>query len=287
MNFPRVASDSSWITTWTWSETWTATWKPTHSGANECARASTTLPTLSEPNAFPSSKTSTTNSIDPTSNINVVDVKANPILRFEAGGIRQEDSTFHKLDVIALATGFDSITGEIKDIVIKGLDGEILTEKWKMGTWTYLGMTTARFPNFFFTYGPQAPTAFANGPSCAELQGDWLVELLEQMREQGKSRIDATGEAEAEWKVLVNELASWAWGVIPIRGIMEGIFPGSRRRRWFMLGAFLCISRHLKHWRRRGIPSPARNRRSKMLSNKNRHVLGLRGLAYRCLEQPL
>jgi cation diffusion facilitator CzcD-associated flavoprotein CzcO len=154
-------------------------------------------------------------------NINVVDVRTNPITRFEAGGIRQEDGTFHKLDVIALATGFDSITGGIKDIVIKGLDGEILTEKWKAGTWTYLGMATARFPNFFFTYGPQAPTAFANGPSCAELQGDFLAELFEQMREQGNSRIDATGEAEAEWKAQVNELS-----LVGLRGHTDSWYNG-------------------------------------------------------------
>jgi cation diffusion facilitator CzcD-associated flavoprotein CzcO len=154
-------------------------------------------------------------------NINVIDVKKNPICRFEADGIRQEDGTFHKLDVIALATGFDSITGGIKDIVIKGLNGEILSEKWKMGTWTYLGMATARFPNFFFTYGPQAPTAFANGPSCAELQGEWLAQLFEQMREKGKSRIEATGEAEAEWKELVDKLS-----LVGLRGHTDSWYNG-------------------------------------------------------------
>ena len=25
-------------------------------------------------------------------------------------------------------------------------------------------------------YGPQSPTAFCNGPTCAELQGDWVVD---------------------------------------------------------------------------------------------------------------
>jgi cation diffusion facilitator CzcD-associated flavoprotein CzcO len=82
-------------------------------------------------------------------NINVVDMKTTPIKRIEPEGILTADGTFHKLDVIALATGFDSITGGLKDIAIRGLDGELLADKWNMGTWTYLGMTTARFPNFF------------------------------------------------------------------------------------------------------------------------------------------
>jgi len=79
-------------------------------------------------------------------------MKKNPIKKFVHNGIVQEDGTFHELDAIALATGFDSITGGLKDIEVKGLGGEILSEKWAKGTWTYLGMMTSRFPNFFFTY---------------------------------------------------------------------------------------------------------------------------------------
>jgi len=141
------------------------------------------------------------------SNVDIIDVRSNPVIRFEADGIRQADGTFHELDVIALATGFDSITGGLKDITIKGLDGKLLTEKWKQGTWTYLGIATSGFPNFFFTYGPQGPTAFANGPSCVELQDDWLVDLFDHMRSTGRTRIDAVRSYEEEWKSLVNELS--------------------------------------------------------------------------------
>lgn len=40
------------------------------------------------------------------------------------------------------------------------------------------------------------------------MQRDWLVELLEYMREKGLRRIDATSEAEGEWRELVNELSA-------------------------------------------------------------------------------
>jgi hypothetical protein len=82
-------------------------------------------------------------------NVDVIDVRTNPIKRFVADGIVQQDGTFHQLDVIALATGFDSITGGLKDMTITGVGGEILADKWAKGTWTYLGISTARFPNFF------------------------------------------------------------------------------------------------------------------------------------------
>ena len=140
-------------------------------------------------------------------NVDVIDVRSNPIVAFEPNGIRQQDGTVHEVDTIALATGFDSITGGIKDIRIQGLDGKILTDKWKMGTWTYLGLMTAGFPNFYFTYGPQGPTAFSNGPSCNELQGDWIVTLLENMRKKGQTRVDPRVEEEQRWKSNVNELS--------------------------------------------------------------------------------
>jgi hypothetical protein len=58
------------------------------------------------------------------------------------------------------------------------------------------------------SYGPQAPTAFATGPSSAETQGSWIVECLRHMRDQGYSSIDPKPEAEEEWRKHTNEVAN-------------------------------------------------------------------------------
>lgn len=92
-------------------------------------------------------------------------MKETPIKTFTEKGITLSDGTDLELDVIILATGFDSVTGGLVQIDIMGTDGVSLKEKWKQGTWTYLGMSTANFPNMFFLYGPHGPTAFANGPT--------------------------------------------------------------------------------------------------------------------------
>lgn len=84
-------------------------------------------------------------------NVHVVDIKTNPVVRFEPDGVVTEDGTLHKLDVIAVATGFDGITGGLKDISIRGLEGQALADKWENGVLTYLGLTSSGFPNFFFT----------------------------------------------------------------------------------------------------------------------------------------
>jgi cyclohexanone monooxygenase len=57
------------------------------------------------------------------------------------------------------------------------------------------------------TYGPQAPTAFCNGPTSAEYQGDHIVECLEYLRARGLTRIEATREAEEAWRNQCSDLA--------------------------------------------------------------------------------
>jgi len=156
--------------------------------------------------------------------VDIVDVRANPIEEVVPEGIRTADGTLHELDTIALATGFDSVTGGLKAINIRGTEG-LLKDKWEKGIWTHLGMSVSSFPNFFIVYGPQAPTAFANGPSAVEPQADWIIAVLDDMRKQGKQRIEATEEAEKKWKerVMAHSMSSlrhtvpsgWNGGNIP------------------------------------------------------------------------
>jgi len=136
-------------------------------------------------------------------NVDLINLEDDHILEVKPKGV-QTASGFYELDVLVLATGFDSVTGGLTQIDIKGIDGQSLKSKWAKGTWTYLGMSTAGFPNLFFLYGPQGPTAFCNGPTCAEMQGNWIISCIEHMRNQGKTRIDATVAAENEWRKHVS-----------------------------------------------------------------------------------
>ncbi|KAF2114193.1 FAD dependent oxidoreductase [Lophiotrema nucula] len=152
--------------------------------------------------------------------VDIVDLNDDPVETFTSKGIKTKTGE-HEFDVIVLATGFDSVTGGLTQIDIRGVDGTTVQDKWAKGVWTHLGMTTAGFPNMFFVYGPQAPTAFATGPQCAETQGKWIGETLSYMREHGYNSIQPTPEAEAAWKEHVNitaeeglfkETKSWYFG---------------------------------------------------------------------------
>lgn len=63
----------------------------------------------------------------------VVDVKKTPIKEFTEKGIVTEDGKLHEFDVIALATGFDSVTGGMKNMGLKNVDGVELSKTWEQG----------------------------------------------------------------------------------------------------------------------------------------------------------
>ncbi|KIK69979.1 hypothetical protein GYMLUDRAFT_236428 [Collybiopsis luxurians FD-317 M1] len=141
-------------------------------------------------------------------NVTLVDLNECGISEITSKGLLTEDGLEHELDALVLATGFDSLTGSLTQIEIRGIDGVSIAEKWASGIYTNLGMTCANFPNMFFPYGVQAPSALANGPSCIEAQGDWIVQCIKSMKENDLTAICATAEAEADWRAQVLYLGS-------------------------------------------------------------------------------
>lgn len=132
-------------------------------------------------------------------NVDLVDLRSTPLDEITARGVRTADGTETEVDVLILATGFDQ-TGPLTQLDIKSVTGQTLREKWEPGVVSYLGMTTAGFPNLFFSYGPHGPTAFCNGPTCIEIQGEWIVRCIKHMVDNGFTRIDVLPEKEIQWR---------------------------------------------------------------------------------------
>ena len=153
-------------------------------------------------------------------NVTLVDVNQDPILEITKTGIKTKDQ-YYNIDVIIMATGFDAITGGILDINITNDSQESLAVKWEQGIKTYLGLATNGFPNLFFTTGPQGPSAFCNGITCAELQGDWITKCLIYLRSKSFQQIEVTQLSEENWKnylidaskdLLMLQSKSWYMG---------------------------------------------------------------------------
>jgi hypothetical protein len=87
-----------------------------------------------------------------------------------------------------------------------------------------------------FLYGPQSPSGFCNGPTCAELQGEMVIEMIEHVTNSGKARIEPTPDADEAWSQHVRELVeptlfplakSWYMGAnIPGKAIQSLNYPG-------------------------------------------------------------
>ena len=138
--------------------------------------------------------------------VQLVDINKDPIECLTSGGVKTE-STEYEFDVVVFATGFDAMTGTLLRIDIRGKDGQTLQQKWREGPKTYLGLTTANFPNMFMISGPGSPSVLTNMIVSIEQHVDWINACLEYMREHDLLMINAEATAEEEWVAYVNAIA--------------------------------------------------------------------------------
>jgi cyclohexanone monooxygenase len=135
-------------------------------------------------------------------NVHLVDLRQTPIVEITSNGVLTS-AEHYDVDLLVLATGFDASTGGLTQIDIRGSDGTALADAWTDGVDTHLGIGIPGFPNLFVLYGPQSPSAFCNGPTCAELQGEWVIDCLVNMRDRGAHRIEATSMAASAWSAIL------------------------------------------------------------------------------------
>jgi len=139
--------------------------------------------------------------------VHLVDVKSNPIAAITEQGVRLEDGTEFTLDAIVYATGFDAMTGPLNAIDIRGRGGQLLRDKWAEGPRTYLGLTSAGFPNLFMITGPQSPSVLSNMPVSIEQHVEFIGRIIGDMRARGTETIEPTRQAEDAWVAHNQELA--------------------------------------------------------------------------------
>lgn len=142
-------------------------------------------------------------------NVLLVDVKESPIQKITGEGIQTADNHFD-LDIIIFATGYDGMTGPLFKIDIQGRNGVTLKEKWKGGAavQTYLGLTTAGFPNLFMITGPESPSVLVNMPIAIEQHVEWVAECMQYLREHDIDLVEPTLEAEEAWSKHCQEVAN-------------------------------------------------------------------------------
>ncbi len=138
--------------------------------------------------------------------VQLVDINQDPIVRLIERGIECK-STEHELDAVVFATGFDAMTGTLLRIDIRGRSGATLQDAWHAGPQTYLGLTTAGFPNMFMISGPGSPSVLTNMIVSIEQHVEWIENCIVYMQEHQLATIDVVEQAQSDWVKYVNEIA--------------------------------------------------------------------------------
>ena len=131
-------------------------------------------------------------------NVELVDLRATPVSRITPQGVATVERAYD-LDILIYATGFQSLTGALLRMDIRGENGLTLAEKWADGPRTSLGVQVSGFPNLFVTSGPHHPAVFCNATRCAETAVDWIVECIDHVRASGHQTVQPTLDAEEAW----------------------------------------------------------------------------------------
>jgi cation diffusion facilitator CzcD-associated flavoprotein CzcO len=149
-------------------------------------------------------------------NVLLVDVREAPIKRITPRGVKTTNAEYD-LDVLIFATGYDAVTGSLNRIDIHGEGGQTLKDKFVQGPRTYMGISSAGFPNLFTINA----ASVGNFVRAAEPLVDWVSDCIGYVRDHGFRRIAPTPEAEASWtqhvaeagaKILRTQADSWFVG---------------------------------------------------------------------------
>ncbi len=140
-------------------------------------------------------------------NVELVDVKHDPIASIDKTGVNLESGRHIDADMIVCATGFDAMTGSLTRMEIRGRGGQLLADAWKDGPASYLGIMVNGFPGMFIIGGPQSCSALANVITANEQQVDWICNAITWLDDKGYTSIEPTPEAQAAWVERCNTLA--------------------------------------------------------------------------------
>ena len=175
-------------------------------------------------------------------NVTLVDVRTAPIQEIAERGVRTAGGEY-ELDAIVFATGFDAMTGALREIDIRVGNGLALADKWIGGPATYLGIMVAGFPNLFIITGPGSPSVKTQMIVAIEQHMDWIGDCIAMLRANGLRRIEPSEDAETGWVRHVNEVAGGTLYPLANSWYMGANIPGKPRVFMPYVGGFAAYKR--------------------------------------------
>jgi len=131
-------------------------------------------------------------------NVHLVDTAPMGVSQINENGV-VHDGVEYPIDVLIYATGFQWMATSTFNTTV-GRGGRTLTEKWASeGTKTFLGIHSKGFPNMFVVTGPQGGGGSFNFTDAIDSHADYIVWMLETMREQGHDIVDIHSQPEDDY----------------------------------------------------------------------------------------
>jgi cation diffusion facilitator CzcD-associated flavoprotein CzcO len=132
-------------------------------------------------------------------NVQLVDIREDPIERFVPAGIRLASGRVVELDTVVFALGFDAFTGSLDFANITNGKGEKVTDHWTRGPRGYLGLMTTEFPNLFLIAGPGSPSLTANVNLANVQHIDLAADVVGHLTRAGYTCVVPSEDAVAQW----------------------------------------------------------------------------------------
>ena len=163
------------------------------------------------------------------------------IERIEPEGVRTVEGRLHEVDVVVLATGF-CVDRFLRPINVIGPGGLTLDEAWADRPYAYLSVSVPGFPNLFMLNGPNGPVGNFSLIDVAEMQFDYIMQLVDLVRngrcrgvaarEEAAIRLEDDRVEAAKHTVWVTGCrswylddrgvpAAWPWSIQRFREVMQ------------------------------------------------------------------
>jgi cation diffusion facilitator CzcD-associated flavoprotein CzcO len=118
-----------------------------------------------------------------------VTVVTSAIERVTEDGVVTVDGRHHPLDVLILATGFET-NPFLATLRVEGLGARTLAEDWAHGARAYYGLTVSGYPNFFMLYGPNTNLGHNSIIFMLECQFTYILGALQALQAEDLKYLD-------------------------------------------------------------------------------------------------
>lgn len=148
-------------------------------------------------------------------------------------GVITADGTLHELDVIVMATGFQSADA-LAPFEIRGRDGRSLSEVWGINAEAYRGTTVHGFPNLYILVGPNTGLGHSSLILMIEAQVGYALQALQLLKSRGLRSLEVSRSEQTRYNEDMQERLKrtvWATGCDTWYTNSEGrnttLWPGS------------------------------------------------------------